>query len=261
MKLVPKNTTELAKMRVAGKLAAEVLDRLTPHVQAGVSTLALNNLCAQFMEEQGSVSATLGYKGYPKHCCISLNNVVCHGIPSADEILKDGDILNVDVTVIKDGFYGDTSRMFTVGGISPAASKLVNVTYDAMMAGIGAIRSGTFLWEIGTTIEQVVAPHNFGIVRDYCGHGLGRKFHEDPMVLHYANRDFPHVRLRKGLTFTVEPMINTGTWRTQLGDDGWRVTTADGGLSAQFEHTLAVTEDGVEILTASPAGYTKPPYT
>jgi len=189
-----------------------------------------------------------------------LNEVVCHGIPNAGEILKDGDILNIDVTAILEGYYGDTSRMYTVGQVSDKAKKLIQVTYEAMMAGINTIRSGSTLWEIGTAMEGVAGPHGYGIVRDYCGHGLGRKFHEDPMVLHYANREFENLRLRKGLTFTEEPLINTGTLRTEMMDDGWTVKTADGGLSAQFEHSIAVTEDGVEILTESPAGFTLPTY-
>ena len=260
MKLTPKNNTELGKMRAAGKLAAEVLDFATPLVKAGVSTLELNDAINAFMEKHGAKSATMGYKGYPKHCCISLNDVVCHGIPSAQEILKDGDILNIDVTVILDGFYGDTSRMFWVGNVSDMAKKLTRVTYDGMMAGIGAVHSGALLQDIGNAIEEVVGPTGYGIVREYCGHGLGRKFHEDPQVLHYAHQMPNCPRLRRGLTFTIEPMINTGTWRTFTEDDGWTVRTADGSLSAQFEHTIAVTDDGAEILTLSPAGLHHPPF-
>lgn len=260
MKLIPKNGVELQKMRAAGRLAAEVLDLVTPLVKPGVSTLALNDFCNAHMRKHGAIPATLGYKGYPKESCISLNDVVCHGIPSAGEILKEGDILNIDVTAILDGYYGDNSRMYCVGEVSAEAKKLIDVTYDAMMAGIATVKSGSTLNQIGNAIADVAEPHGYGIVRDYCGHGLGKKFHEDPMVLHYANSEFAGIKLRKGLTFTVEPMINTGTWRTVLQDDGWTVKTADGGLSAQFEHSIAVTEDGVEILTLSPAGYTKPPY-
>lgn len=260
MKMTPKNSVELQKMRAAGRLAAEVLDNVTALVKPGVSTLELNDFCEKYMRDRGGIPATLGYKGYPKACCISLNDVVCHGIPSAGEVLKEGDILNIDVTAILDGYYGDTSRMYGVGEISPKARKLIDVTYDAMMAGIATVKSGSTLNQIGNAIEALVSPHGYGIVRDYCGHGLGKKFHEDPMVLHYANSEFAGIKLRKGVTFTIEPMINTGTWRTEMMDDGWTVKTADGGLSAQFEHSLAVTEDGVEILTASPAGFTKPPY-
>lgn len=260
MKLTPKNPIELNHMRAAGKLAAEVLDYITPHVKAGVSTLHLNDLCHAFIEKNNAIPAPLGYRGYPKATCISVNEVVCHGIPSATEILKDGDILNIDVTVIKDGFHGDTSRMYTVGNISPEAQQLIRTTYDAMMAGINTITSGSYLYDIGNAIADVVKPHGYGIVRDYCGHGLGRLFHEDPMVLHYANREFPSVRLRNGLTFTVEPMINLGTHATELQNDGWTVLTVDRKLSAQFEHTLIVADNGPEILTLSPAGYTLPPY-
>jgi methionyl aminopeptidase len=260
MKLVPKNTIELGKMRAAGRLAAEVLDYITPFVVAGVSTLELNDKIEAFMRAHKAVPATLGYKGYPKASCISLNDVVCHGIPSAKELLKDGDIANIDVTVILDGFYGDTSRMYWIGNVSELGKKLTRAAYDGMMAGINVVKSGLPLNEIGNTIDAVVSPQGFGIVREYCGHGLGRKFHEDPQVLHYAAEQANSPRLRKGLTFTIEPMVNAGTWRTFTEDDGWTVRTADGTLSAQFEHSIAVTEDGAEILTLSPAGYTFPPY-
>ncbi|MFZ2586793.1 MAG: type I methionyl aminopeptidase [Alphaproteobacteria bacterium] len=260
MKLVPKNPIELEHMRKACRVAAMVLDFITPHVQAGVNTLKLNTLIHTEVERLGATSATVGYKGYQHASCISLNEVVCHGIPSERIVLKEGDILNIDVTVIVDGFHGDTSRMYTVGAISPAASQLITTTYHAMMAGIGAVKSGAYLYDIGNAIAATCQPHGYGIVRDYCGHGLGRVFHEDPMVLHYANREFPSVRLRKGLTFTVEPMVNIGSPHTELQNDGWTVLTADRTLSAQFEHTIAVTDDGAEILTLSPAGYTLPPY-
>jgi methionyl aminopeptidase len=260
MKLVPKNPVEMQKMRAAGKLAAEVLDYITPHVKPGISTLALNDLCHAFIEKNGAVPATLGYKGYPKSSCISVGPVVCHGIPNAGEILKEGDILNIDITVIKDGFHGDTSRMYAAGTPSAADAALIKTTYEAMMAGIAAVHSGSYLYDIGNAIDAVATPAGYGIVKEYCGHGLGRVFHEDPMVLHYANREFSNIRLRNGLTFTVEPMINLGTWRTELQNDGWTVLTADRKSSAQFEHTIAVTDNGVEILTLSPAGYTQPPY-
>lgn len=260
MKLVPKNPVELKKMRAAGHLTAGVLDMIGAYVKPGVSTLELNDRCEEFMRRAGGIPATLGYKGYPKASCISVNDVVCHGIPSAGEVLKDGDILNIDVTSIVDGYHGDSSRMYVAGTASPAACALITTTYNAMMAGIETIRSGSYLYEIGNAIEPLAAAHGYSVVREYCGHGLGKIFHEDPMVLHYANRDFPTTRLRTGLTFTVEPMINMGTWKTKLMDDGWTVKTLDGKLSAQFEHTIAVTEDGVEILTGSLAGYTCPPY-
>ncbi len=261
MKITPKNPVEIEKMRKAGHVAALTLDYITPFVKAGVSTLELNDKLEAFMRKNGGIPATIGYRGYPKASCISVNQVVCHGIPSAEEVLAEGDILNIDVTAIVEGFHGDTSRMFGVGQVSPAAQTLMQVTYNAMMAGIATLKSGSFLHEIGTAIESVVAPHGYGIVREYCGHGLGRKFHEDPQVLHYANTDFSSTRLRAGTTLTVEPMINMGTWRTHLESDGWRVVTADNKLSAQYEHTVLVTEQGAELLTASPAGYTCWPYT
>lgn len=261
MKLTPKNTVEIQKMRVAGRVAAEVLDHITPFVVAGVSTRKLNDICYDYMKSVGAKSATLGYHGYPREVCTSLNTVVCHGIPNEKDILKDGDILNIDVTVIVDGFYGDTSRMFWVGDVSDTAKALTRAAYDGMMAGIATVKSGSRLYDIGNAIDALVRPQGFDVVREYVGHGLGRVFHENPQVFHHANQDFPTVRLRKGLTFTIEPMVNTGTWRTKLDEkDGWTVYTADGGLSAQFEHSLVVTDDGCEILTLSPMGYTCPPY-
>lgn len=260
MKMVPKNTVELQKMRAAGRMAAMVLDYITPFVVEGANTLDINAKIEAFIEAHGAKSATIGYKGYRHASCISINDVVCHGIPDAKTILTDGDIVNIDVTVIVDGFYGDTSRMYWVGNVSEAAQKLTRVTYEAMMAGINVIKSGVPLNEIGNAIEAHTNPYGYGVVREYCGHGLGRKFHEDPMVLHYATHNPKAPLLRKGVTFTVEPMVNTGTWRTFTEADGWTVKTADGGLSAQFEHSVAVTEDGVEILTLSPMGYTQPPY-
>jgi methionyl aminopeptidase len=260
-KIKPKNNVELEKMRVAGKLAAEVLDFITPHVKAGVTTEHLDNLCARYTEERGAISAPLNYRGFPKSICTSLNEVVCHGIPSKEDVLKDGDIINIDVTVIVDGFHGDTSRMFYVGDVSDEAKKLVETTYEAMMAGIQTIKSGSGLADIGRAIQNLVQPKGYGIVRDYCGHGIGKEFHTDPMVVHYAVNDNRYnIRLRKGMTFTVEPMINLGTFETEVMKDEWTVKTVDRKLSAQFEHTLAVTKGGVEILTASPAGYTCPPY-
>lgn len=260
MKLVAKNSVEMVKMRTAGRLVAEVLDEITPHVRAGVSTLELNNLCHRFVEEKGCTSATINYKGYKHATCISLNDVVCHGIPSEKIILKDGDILNIDVAIIKDGYYGDTSRMFAVGEVSPLAQKLMQATYDGMMAAIATVHSGSLLEDVGAAIEGVVSQQGFSVVRDYVGHGLGSQFHEDPQVLHYKHYPVSNVRLKKGLCFTIEPMINTGTHRTVLQPDGWTVLTADGGLSAQYEHSLAVTEDGAELLTLSPKYGTKLPF-
>tara|TARA_R110000868_G_scaffold190862_1_gene434847 strand:+ start:149495 stop:150286 length:792 start_codon:yes stop_codon:yes gene_type:complete len=261
MKVKPKNNVELEKMRAAGKLAAEVLDYITPFVKVGVSTLELNDLCAEFTEKAGAISAPLNYRGFPKSICTSLNDVVCHGIPAAEDILKDGDILNIDVTVILEKFHGDTSRMFLVGNVSDENKKLVQDTYDAMMVGINSIKSGTDVSDIGCAIEEFIAPKGYGIVREYCGHGIGKVFHSDPMVVHYAthNKDYS-MKLRKGHTFTVEPMINIGVAGNELMDDEWTVRTLDRKNSAQFEHTIAVTDEGVEILTTSPAGHTCPPY-
>lgn len=260
-KIKPKNNVELDKMRVAGKLAAEVLDYITPFVKPGISTNHLNDLCEEYTQKHGAISAPLNYRGFPKSICTSINDVVCHGIPSEKDILKEGDIVNIDVTVIVDGYHGDTSRMFYVGEVSEEAKKLVETTYKAMMAGIRTIKSGSQLANIGWAIENVISPHGYGIVKDYCGHGIGKEFHTDPMVLHYGVNDKRYdVKLKKGTTFTVEPMINVGTYETELMNDDWTVKTADRKLSAQFEHTIAVTADGVEILTLSPKGYTCPPY-
>jgi len=260
MALTPKNTVQMNKMRAACRLAAEVLDYITPHVKAGVSTLDLNNLCNEFILRNNAISATLGYHGYPSHSCISRNEIVCHGIPSADERLQEGDILNIDITVIKNGFFGDTSRMYEVGPVDPKAHTLVTTTHAAMLAGIATVKSGSYLNEIGNAIEAVCAPKGYGIVQDYCGHGIGDKFHTAPQILHYANTAFRNQRLKKGLTFTVEPMVNLGSWRTELMNDGWTVKTADRSLSAQWEHTIAVTEDGTEILTLSPEYGLHPPF-
>jgi methionyl aminopeptidase len=256
-----KNNVELKKMRAAGRLAAETLDFITPHVQPGTDTLTLNTLCHNYILEHGATPAPLGYRGYTKSICTSLNDVVCHGIPSQSDVLKDGDILNIDVTVILDGWHGDTSRMFLVGDVAPEARALIDTTYEAMMAGIHALGSGVYVSEAGRAIQTLADAKGYGVVKDYCGHGLGRLFHEPPMVVHYFPQpNVPDLRLRKGMTFTVEPMINTGSWECVALDDGWTVKTRDGGLSAQFEHTLAITDGGVEILTESPKGWHKPPY-
>ncbi len=260
-KIKPKNNVELNKMRAAGNLAARVLDFITPYVKEGVTTNYLNDMCHKFTLENGAISAPLNYRGFPKSICTSINEVICHGIPD-DKKLKNGDIINLDITVILDGFHGDTSRMFYVGEVSAEAKKLVETTYKAMMAGIETIKSGSQLTSIGWAVEKIAKPAGYSIVRDYCGHGIGREFHTDPMVIHYGVNDKNYdMKLKKGMTFTVEPMLNVGTFETELmTDDNWTVKTADRKLSAQFEHTLAVTEDGVEILTLSPAGYTYPPY-
>lgn len=246
-------------MRKAGKLAAEVLDMVTPHVVPGVTTEELNKLCHDFTLKHGATPAPLNYKGFPKSICTSINHVVCHGIPG-DKKLKEGDIMNIDVTVILDGWYGDTSRMFLVGDkISVKARNLVDVTYDAMMKGIEAVKPGATLGDIGHAIQEYAESHRFSVVRDFCGHGIGQTFHTAPSVLHYGQPKTGAV-LEPGMIFTIEPMINTGTWETKVLPDGWTAVTRDRGLSAQFEHSLAVTDDGFEIFTLSPKGYTKPPY-
>jgi methionyl aminopeptidase len=257
----PKNNIEIQKMRVAGRLAAATLDYITPFVKPGVTTGELNDLCHAFITQHGGIPAPLNYRGFPKSICTSLNDVVCHGIPSATQKLADGDIVNLDITTIVDGFHGDTSRMFLIGAVSDTARKLVDDTYEAMMAGIRTIRSGSQLADIGRAIQAHADARGYSVVRDYCGHGIGREFHSEPMVLHYASTEHGYdMRLRKGMTFTVEPMINLGTYQTKVLADDWTVVTADGKLSAQFEHTVLVTDDGFELLTASPAVLTKPPY-
>lgn len=261
MKQKPKNNVELNKMRAAGKLAAEVLDFITPYVKEGENTLKLNDLCHDFILKHNAVPAPLNYRGFPKSICTSINDVVCHGIPSKDDVLKDGDILNIDVTVILDGYHGDTSRMFFIGNVSDEHKELVKNTYEAMMVGINTVKSGGDIKNIGCAIEDFITPKGYGIVREYCGHGIGKVFHSDPMVVHYGT-DHPSygMKLRKGHTFTVEPMINMGNAGTELMDDDWTVKTTDRKFSAQFEHTIAVTPDGYEILTESPAGLHYPPY-
>ena len=261
MKQKPKNNVELNKMRAAGRLAAELLDYLTPFVKEGETTEKLNELAHNFTIEHGAVPAPLNYRGFPKSICTSINEVVCHGIPSEKDVLKSGDILNIDVTVILDGFHGDTSRMFLIGDVSDEHKKLVQDTYESMMVGINTVKSGSDVKDIGNAIEAFIKPKGYGIVQEYCGHGICKVFHSDPMVVHYAT-DHPSysMKLRKGHTFTVEPMINMGQAGTELMDDEWTVKTVDRKFSAQFEHTIAVTDEGVEILTESPKGYHCPPY-
>ena len=246
-------------MRRAGALAAATLDAITPEVRPGVTTAALDRLCEAYIRDHGAVPAPLGYRGYPKATCISLNHVVCHGIPG-EKPLRDGDILNIDVTVILDGWHGDTSRMYLCGErIGVKARKLVDVTYDAMMAGVAAVRPGARLGDVGHAIQRVAEANRFSVVRDFCGHGLGETFHAAPSVLHYGDPG-RGTELRPGMFFTIEPMINAGRYDVKVLSDGWTAVTRDKSLSAQFEHSVAVTETGVEIFTLSPAGYTKPPY-
>lgn len=259
-----------AGMRKAGKLAAEVLDMITAYVVPGVTTEELDQRCHDFIVKNGAIPATLYYlgqnkwdelgrNGYSKSTCISINHVVCHGIPG-DKKLSEGDILNIDVTVILDGWFGDTSRMYLTGDKIPVKSrKLVDVTYDAMMKGIEAVCPGATLGDVGAAIQEYAESHRFSVVRDFCGHGLGRVFHAPPSVLHYGKAGTGTV-LEPGMLFTIEPMINAGKWQTRILEDGWTAITKDRSASAQFEHSIGVMENGYEIFTLSPKGYTKPPY-
>jgi len=247
-------------MRKAGHLAAELLDYITLYVQPGVSTGELDRLCDEYTRDHGAISAPLNYRGFPKSICTSVNHVVCHGIPDEAKRLQNGDIINIDVTVILDGWYGDSSRMFLVGDkVGVRARKLIDVTYEAMMRGIAVVKPGAHLGDIGHAIQSFVEPQRFSVVRDFCGHGIGRVFHESPSVLHFGKKGTGPV-LKEGMLFTVEPMINAGKFDVKVLSDGWTAVTKDRSLSAQFEHTLGVTADGHEIFTLSPAGYTKPPY-
>ncbi|HET8942010.1 MAG TPA: type I methionyl aminopeptidase [Rudaea sp.] len=247
-----KTPEQIEKMRVAGRLAAEVLEVVAAHVKPGVTTEELDRVCYEhIVNVQKAIPANVGYKGYPKTVCTSVNNVICHGIPSHNKTLKDGDIVNVDVTVIKDGWHGDTSRMYMVGEPSVLARRLCAVTFEAMMKGIEQVRPGATLGDIGHAIQQHVEAQRFSVVREYCGHGIGMIYHDEPQVLHYG-RPNTGLRLEKGMTFTVEPMVNAGKPQTRQLPDGWTVVTKDHSLSAQWEHTLAVTDDGFEILTPWP---------
>jgi methionyl aminopeptidase len=238
-------------MRKAGRLTAEALDMLSEHVQPGVTTEALDKLAFEFAMDHGAYPAPLSYRGYRKSICTSINHVVCHGIPD-DKPLRDGDIVNIDVAVIKDGWHGDTSRMFYAGTPSDAARKLVDTTFEAMMAGIRAVRPGARLGDVGHAIQKLAEAAGYSVVRDYCGHGIGRVYHEEPQVLHYGTPGTGLI-IKEGMTFTVEPMINAGQEEVKNMPDGWTVVTADGSLSAQWEHMIAVTRNGAEILTPWPA--------
>lgn len=250
---------DFAGMRRAGRLAAEVLDMIADHVKPGVSTEELDRLCHDFIVAHGAVPAPLGYRGFPKSICTSVNHVVCHGIPSARR-LEEGDVLNIDVTVVLDGWHGDSSRMYVAGRPSVKAQRLMDVTYEAMMRGIAVIRPGVTLGDLGFAIQSYVERQRFSVVREFCGHGLGRSFHEPPNVLHFG-RPGEGVVLKPGMFFTVEPMVNAGRPEVKILEDGWTAVTRDRSLSAQFEHTIGVTETGCEIFTLSPAGRHKPPYT
>ncbi len=242
----------------AHQAAWETLDFITPHVVDGVATIELDKLCHDYIVEREAIPAPLNYRGFPKSICTSINHVVCHGIPG-DRKLVDGDIVNIDVTVILDGWHGDTSRMFYVGKPSVKAQRLVDATYRAMMAGIEMVRPGVQLGDIGHAIQQLAEGERFSVVRDFCGHGIGRVFHDAPSVLHFG-RAGTGPELRAGMFFTIEPMINAGRFEVKVLDDGWTAVTRDRSLSAQFEHTVGVTDDGYEIFTKSPAGLDQPPY-
>lgn len=245
-------------MRKAGRLAAETLDMIAGHVKPGVTTEELDRLCHAFITERGGIPAPLNYRGFPKSICTSINHVVCHGIPG-DKAVRDGDIMNIDVTVILDGWHGDTSRMFPVGKPKLKSRRLIDVTYEAMMRGIAVVKPGARLGDIGQAIQEFAEAERCSVVRDFCGHGLGRVFHDAPNVLHYGTQG-AGVELKAGMFFTVEPMINLGGWQVKILEDGWTAVTRDRSLSAQFEHSIGVTPNGYEIFTESPAGLHKPPY-
>ena len=247
-----------AGMRAAGLLAAAILDALIPHVVPGVTTGELDDIVYRMTVEGGAVPATLGYRGFTKSCCISINHVVCHGIPG-DKALKDGDIVNIDVTPQLDGWHGDTSRMYLVGEVPLKAKKLVDVTYECLMLGLEQARPGNHLGDIANAIQTHAEKHRYGVVRDFCGHGVGRLFHDSPEVIH-AGRPGTGPELRPGMIFTVEPMINLGRSDCKLLDDGWTAVTRDRSLSAQFEHSIGITDEGCEIFTTSPSGFHNPPY-
>jgi methionyl aminopeptidase len=246
-------------MKKAGKLGAEILDYITDFVKPGVTTDELNKICHDKIIEAGAIPAPLGYRGFPKSICTSVNHVICHGIPD-DKALKNGDIVKIDVTVIVDGWHGDNCRTYWVGEVSPMAKRLTQVTYEAMMKGIAQIRPGNRLGDVGHAIQKHAESFNYSVVRDYCGHGVGKVFHADPNVLHYG-RPNEGLLLKEGMFFTVEPMVNVGKYDTKLNQqDGWTVTTRDRSLSAQFEHSCGVTKDGVIIFTKSPTGMDCPPF-
>ena len=249
---------DFAGMRAAGQLAAATLDHVTPYVTLGATTAQLDEVCHEFIRAHGAVAAPLNYRGFPKSICTSINHVVCHGIPG-ERKLVDGDVLNIDVTVVLDGWHGDTSRMYVAGTAPTRAVRLMDVTYEAMMLGVKAVRPGATLGDIGHAIQAYVEAARFSVVRDFCGHGIGRRFHEAPNVLHFGKAGDGPV-LRPGMFFTIEPMVNAGRPEVKVLDDGWTAVTRDRSLSAQFEHMVGVTEDGVEVFTYSPAGLHKPPY-
>ncbi len=248
---------DFAGMRVAGRLAAETLDMIAAYVRPGVTTGTLDRLCHEFIVAHGAVPAPLNYRGYPKSICTSINHVVCHGIPG-ERKLENGDVLNIDVTVILDGWHGDSSRMYSAGTPSTRARNLIDVTYEALLRGLRAVKPGATLGDVGYAIQTFVESHRYSVVRDFCGHGIGRRFHEPPNVLHFG-RPGEGPALQPGMFFTIEPMVNAGRPEVKVLDDGWTAVTRDRSLSAQFEHMVGVTETGVEVFTLSPAGLDKPP--
>ena len=246
------------KMKIAGNLASKTLDMLTDEIKAGVSTNKIDKLGYEYIRDNGGYSAPLFYRGFPKSLCTSLNHVICHGIPS-ERILDEGDILNVDVTAMVDGFYGDTSRMYSIGKISVKAQNLIDATYESLMKSIKILKPGLKLGDIGHEIQNYVEAKGFSVVRDFCGHGIGDNFHEPPNILHYGKKN-TGAELRPGMTFTIEPMINSGKYEVKILDDGWTAVSKDKSLSAQFEHTVGIKDNGYEIFTESVNGYVKPPY-
>jgi len=254
--IVLHDPASFAGMRAAGLLASQTLDYITPHVQPGISTGALDKLCHDFIVAHGAIPAPLGYKGFPKSICTSVNHVVCHGIPS-ERTLREGDIANIDVTVIVDGWHGDTSRMYGVGKVPARARRLVEVTYEALQRGIDVVRPGATTGDIGAAIQTWVESQRCSVVRDFVGHGLGRVFHDAPNILHFGHRGTGEV-LKPGMFFTIEPMVNLGKWQVKILADGWTAVTRDKSLSAQCEHSVGVTETGCEIFTASPTGQFQP---
>ena len=247
------------KMRIAGKLASDTLDMLTTNIKEGVSTDYIDKLGYEFIRDNGGYSAPLYYRGFQKSLCTSLNHVVCHGIPSKEKILQEGDAVNVDVTAIVNEYYGDTSRMFCIGKTPIKLINLIDATYEAMMRAIRILKPGKKLGDIGYEIQSHVEEKGFSVVRDFCGHGISNTFHESPNILHYGNKN-TGMELKAGMTFTIEPMINAGKFDVKVLNDGWTAVTKDKSLSAQFEHTVGITENGYEIFTESAKGYSKPPY-
>ena len=248
----PKTDTEIAAMREAGRLAAEVLEMIAPQVETGITTGEIDRICHDYIVNvQKAIPAPLNYKGFPKSICTSVNEVICHGIPSDTKKLRNGDIINIDVTVIKDGWYGDTSKMYLVGEVPEHSQRLVKVSQECLYKGIEMVRPGVRLGDIGHAIQTYAESHYYSVVRDYCGHGIGDEFHQEPQILHYG-KPGTGLELKEGMTFTIEPMVNAGRYQTKIKRDGWTVETKDGRLSSQWEHTMLVTANGVEVFTARP---------